>query len=125
MTRIATLLTALALAAAAHAQSIGAPPDWLQELQLSKAQRDAVLHIFYEQAPAVRERLQTARDAHEALELLAVDARLNTEKARALEEARWRALEDVSALRVQALLRVYEVLSVEQRAQVVRLHGDE
>jgi hypothetical protein len=38
---------------------------------------------------------------------------------------RSRALEDVSALRLQAMLHVYEVLSVEQRAQVVRLHGDE
>jgi len=110
MTRIATLLAALALAAAAQAQAVGGPP---------------VFHIFYEQAPAVRERLQAARDAHEELELLAVDARLNTEKARSLEEARSRALEDVSALRVQAMLRVYEVLSLEQRAQVVRLHGDE
>jgi len=125
MTRIATLLAALALAASAHAQSIGSPPDWLQDLQLTKVQQEALFRIFYEQAPAVRERLQAARDAHEALELLAVDARLNSEKARALEEACSRALEDVSALRVQAMLRVYEVLSVEQRAQVVRLHGDE
>jgi Spy/CpxP family protein refolding chaperone len=125
MSRIATLLAGLALAAAAHAQSPGGPPDWLQELSLTKAQQEAVFHIFYDQAPAVRERLQAARDAHEELELLAVDARLNTEKARSLEEARSHALEDVSALRVQAMLRVYEVLSVEQRAQVVRLHGDE
>ncbi len=125
MTRIVTLLAALALAAAAHAQALGGPPDWLQELSLTRAQQEAVFQIFHEQAPAVRERLQAARDAHEALELLAVDARLNTEKARVLEAARSRALEEVSALRVQAMLRVYDVLSAEQRAQVVRLHSDE
>lgn len=113
------------IAAAASAQSLGGPPDWLQELSLTKAQQEAVFHIFYDQAPAVRERLQTAREAHEALELLAVNARLNTDKARALEATRSRALEDVSSLRVQAMLQVYALLSVEQRAQVVRLHGDE
>jgi Spy/CpxP family protein refolding chaperone len=123
--RIAALLVASALAASAHAQSLGGPPDWLQELELTKAQQQAVFRIYYEQAPAVRERLQVARDAHEALELLAVDARLNSERARALEAVRLRALEDVSALRLQAMLHVYEALSVEQRAQVVRLHGDE
>jgi Spy/CpxP family protein refolding chaperone len=125
MRRIAALVAALALAASASAQSIGAPPDWLQELSLTKTQQQAVFEIFYEQAPLVRERLQAARDAHEALELLAADARLNGARAHALEEARSRALEDVSALRLQAMLRVYELLSVEQRAQVVRLHGDE
>jgi len=117
MTRIAALLAALVLAASAHAQSLGGPPDWLQELELSKTQQTAVFRIFYEQAPAVRERLQAAREAHEALEVLAANAQLNTGKARALE--------DVSALRLQAMLEVYELLSVEQRAQVARLHSDE
>ncbi len=125
MMRIAALAAALAIAAAAHAQSLGGPPDWLQELSLTTAQQEAVFHIFYEQAPAVRERLQAAREAHEALELLALNARLNTDKARALETVRSRALEDVSALRLQAMLQVYGLLSVDQRAQVVRLHGDE
>jgi len=123
--RIALLLAALALAAAAHAQSLGAPPDWLQDLSLTKAQQEAVFQIFYEQAPAVRARLQAARDAHEALELLAVDARLHSEKARQLEQARSHALEDVSALRVRAMLEVYQLLTQEQRAQIVRLHGNE
>lgn len=125
MRRIALLLAALALAAVAHAQSLGAPPDWLQDLSLTKAQQEAVFQIFYEQAPAVRARLQAARDAHEALELLAVDARLHSEKARQLEQARSHALEDVSALRVQAMLEVYQLLTQEQRAQIVRLHGNE
>jgi Spy/CpxP family protein refolding chaperone len=125
MMRIAALAAAMVVAAAAHAQSLGGPPEWLQELSLTKAQQEAVFQIFYEQAPAVRERLQAAREAHEALELLAVDARLNTPKAQALEEARTRALEDVSALRVQAMLQIYGLLSVDQRAQVVRLHGNE
>jgi len=113
--RIALLLAALALAGAAHAQSLGGPPDWLQDLSLTKAQQEAVFQIFYEQAPAVRE----------ALELLAVDARLNSEKARKLEQARSHALEDVSALRLQAMLEVYPLLTQEQRAQIVRLHGNE
>ena len=125
MMRIAAMAAALVFATAAHAQSLGGPPDWLQELSLTKAQQQAVFQIFYEQAPAVRERLETAREAHEALELLAVNARLNTDKARTLEAARSRALQDVSALRVQAMLQVYNLLSVDQRAQVVRLHGDE
>ena len=125
MMRIAAMAAALVVAAAAHAQPLGGPPDWLQELSLTKAQQEAVFHIFYEQAPAVRERLEMAREAHEALELLAVNARLNTDKARALEAVRSRALQDVSALRVQAMLQVYSLLSVDQRAQVVRLHGDE
>jgi Spy/CpxP family protein refolding chaperone len=125
MTRIAALVAALAFTATAHAQSLGGPPDWLQELSLTKAQQEAVFHIFYDQAPAVRERREAAREAHEALELLAVNARLNSNEARALEKARSRALEDVSALRVQALLQVYDLLSVEQRRQVARLHSDE
>ena len=94
---------------------MGGPPDWLQDLSLTKAQQEAVFQIFYEQAPAVRE----------ALELLAVDARLNSEKARKLEQARSHALEDVSALRLQAMLEVYPLLTQEQRAQIVRLHGNE
>ena|SRR5690348_15342600 len=125
MMRIALLAAALFVAAAAHAQSLGAPPEWLQDVSLTKAQQEAVFHIFYEQAPAVRERLEAAREAHEALEQLAMGARLNTPKARSLEQARSRALDDVSALRLQAMLQVYDLLSVEQRAQVAHLHGDE
>ena len=51
--------------------------------------------------------------------------RVCTAKARQLEQARSHALEDVSALRVQAMLEVYQLLTQEQRAQIVRLHGNE
>jgi hypothetical protein len=57
MTRIGMLLAALALAAAAHAQAPGGPPDWLQELSLTRAQQKAVFRIFYEH----EQRAQVAR----------------------------------------------------------------
>lgn len=124
MRRLAAAAAILLGSVAAHAQSLGAPPAWLQDLGLTTAQQDAVFRIFYEQAPAIRSRLVAARQAHEALEELAIDGRLDSDEARALEDAQAEALAQVSALRLQAMIRVYQLLNAGQRARAVSLRRE-
>jgi len=111
---------ALAFAAAAHAQQVG-PPEWLRQLDLSQAQQEDVFRIFYAQAPALRDRLNVARHAHEQLEALALSAQLDSDAARGLAEIEDQALEEVSELRVQAIAQVYKLLTDTQQAQVVQM----
>lgn len=122
MSRLRSAAAALALlvAAGAHAQQAG-PPAWLGELDLSEAQQQQIFGIYYEQAPAIRERVQAARRAHEALENLAIAVRLESDAAHELEAAQAQALADVAHLRMDALVQVYQVLTAEQRARAVKL----
>jgi Spy/CpxP family protein refolding chaperone len=62
----------------------------LRQLDLSDAQRDQVLKIFHDQAPAMRERMKAARSARE----------------------------DLAKLRAESMARVREVLTPEQRAKL-------
>jgi Spy/CpxP family protein refolding chaperone len=120
MRRIAGLLSALAFSASVQAQSLGGPPAWLQELDLSEAQQEQVFEIFYRLTPVVRERLQASRRAHEELEDLAIAVRLDSDRGREAFEAEAQALSEVAEIRLHAMRSVYELLTVEQRAQAVR-----
>lgn len=118
--RAALFAAGLALAAGAHAQQVG-PPDWLRQLDLSEAQAQDVFRIFYAQGPALRERLDAARKAHEQLENLALAAQLDSDEARELAGVEDEALGEVSQLREQALVQVYRLLTEDQQAEIVRM----
>jgi Spy/CpxP family protein refolding chaperone len=118
--RAALAAAGLALAGAASAQQAG-PPEWLRQLDLSAAQQQDVLRIFTAQAPALRDRLTTARRAHEQLESLALAGRIDSDEARELADAEDEALGEVSQLRLQAMVQVYRLLTEEQQAQGVQM----
>jgi len=118
--RFAAAALALGLATSAQSQVAG-PPAWLGELDLSDAQQQHVFQIFYQLTPAIRERLQAARHAHEELEDLAIAVSLDSDRGRAMFEAEAQALADVAEIRMHAMRSVYELLTEEQRARAVQL----
>jgi Spy/CpxP family protein refolding chaperone len=121
MRRLRFAVAALGLGLATSAQSqVAGPPAWLRELDLSEAQQEQVFQIFYQLTPVVRERLQAARRAHEELEDLAIAVRLDSDRGREAFEAEAQALSEVAEIRLHAMRSVYELLTVEQRAQAVR-----
>jgi len=107
-------------AGGAQAQQAG-PPAWLQRLDLTDAQQEAIFQIFYRLTPVIRERLQASRRAHEELEELAIAASLDSDRGREAFDQETQALAEVAELRMQAMRRVFELLTSEQRAQAVRL----
>jgi Spy/CpxP family protein refolding chaperone len=117
--RTAAAVLALLVAAAAQAQQAG-PPAWLQQLDLTQAQQEEVFQIFYRLAPVIRERLQASRRAHEELEDLAIAAGLDSDRGRAAFGAEAEALAEVAELRLEAMRRVYALLTAEQRAQAIQ-----
>jgi Spy/CpxP family protein refolding chaperone len=112
---------ALALVAgAAQGQQAGAPA-WLEQLDLTEAQQEQVFRIFYQVTPAIRERLQASRRAHEELEDLAIAVGLDSERGREAFRAEAQALAEVAEIRLLAMRSVYELLTAEQRAQALHL----
>lgn len=107
-------------AGGAQAQDAG-PPAWLQRLDLSEAQQEEIFRIFYSLTPVIRERLQASRRAHEELENLAIAASLDSDRGRQVFDEETQALAEVVELRMQAMRRVFELLTSEQRALAVRL----
>jgi protein CpxP len=90
----------------------------LRHLDLSDAQRDQVLKIFHDQAPAMRERMKAARSAREDLAKLASASTFDRERARAIADTEAKAISDVQVLRAESMARVREVLTPEQRAKL-------
>ena len=117
--RNAAAALALFVATGAHAQQAG-PPSWLEQLDLSEAQQNQVFQIYYQLTPVIRERILAARRAHEELEDLAIAVSLDSDRGREAFEAEAQALADVAEIRMHAMRSVYELLTVEQRAQAVR-----
>src|SRR5688572_6531299 len=77
----------------------GGGERWLRGLNLTEAQRDQVFKIFHEQAPVLREHAKAAR-------------------ARALADAQAKAMAEASFLRADAMSRVVQILTPEQREKL-------
>jgi len=90
----------------------------LRGLDLTEAQRDQVFKIFHEQSPAMREQMKQMRKARAELGEAAGGERYDAERVRAAAEAQGKAVTQLALLRAQAMQRVREVLTPEQRAKL-------
>ena len=90
----------------------------LRDLDLTKEQRDQVFKIFHDQAPALRERAQAAREAREELRKLALAPGFDGAKARPLADTAARAQADIAVMRAEGMSKVVALLTPEQRAKL-------
>ncbi len=96
----------------------GGGERWLRGLNLTEAQRDQVFKIFHEQAPVLREHAKAARDASRELRAAATSPNFDRARARALAEAQAKAMAEASFLRADAMSRVVQILTPEQREKL-------
>jgi len=90
----------------------------LRGLDLTDAQREQVRGIFKEQAPAMRERMDIARKAHQELRAASLAPSFDGARARQLADTAAKALADAAVLRAEATSKVVALLSPEQRAKL-------
>lgn len=113
---------AVPASAEAHAMrgGMGGPGEarLLRGLDLTQEQRDQVFKIFHEQAPAMREGMNAARSAQQALREAAAAPGFDAARARELADAAGKAHADAAFQRAQTLNRVFAVLTPEQRQQL-------
>jgi periplasmic protein CpxP/Spy len=90
----------------------------LRGLDLTQEQRDQVFKIFHEQAPAMRERTQAAREAQRALRQAALSPGFDSARARQLADALGKAQAELALMRVEGMSKVVALLTPEQRAKL-------
>lgn len=90
----------------------------LRGLDLSDAQREQVRGIFKEQAPAMRERMEIARKAHQELRTASLAPSFDGARVRSLADTAAKALADAAVLRAEAMSKVVALLTPEQRAKL-------
>jgi protein CpxP len=90
----------------------------LRGLDLTEAQREQVRGIFKEQAPAMRERMEIARKAHQELRAASLAASFDGARVRELADTAAKALADTAVLRAEAMGKVVALLTPEQRAKL-------
>ena len=101
-----------------HGGSQGHEMRGLRGLDLTEAQREQVRGIFKEQAPAMRERMDIARKAHQELRAASLAPSFDGARARQLADTAAKALADAAVLRAEATSKVVALLSPEQRAKL-------
>jgi Spy/CpxP family protein refolding chaperone len=101
-----------------RAEMRGGGMRMLRGLDLTQEQRDQVFKIFHEQAPAVRERMQAARDAQQALRKSALSGSFDAAQARQLAEAAGKAHAELALMRAETMSKVAALLTPEQRARL-------
>lgn len=90
----------------------------LRGLDLTEAQREQVRGIFKEQAPAMRERMQIARKAHQELRAASLAPSFDSARVRELADSAAKAMADAAVLRAEATSKVVALLTPEQRAKL-------
>lgn len=94
-------------------------PPHLRDLSLTEAQRDKVFEIMHGQAPAMRDKAKALHQAEGELRALAAGPDYNEGKARVLTEAVAKAMSEMTLARLKAERQVYEILTPEQRKQML------
>ncbi len=97
----------------------GSMPPFLQGVELTEAQRDAVFNILHNQAPVVRDKQKALHKALEALHVLTLsDGKYDEAKSRSLAQEIADNSAALALLRSHAEHEVYALLTPEQRKQV-------
>ena len=97
------------------------PERLMRRLDLTDAQRDQVFKIFHEQAPAIREQMNAARNAGRELRQSAMSGNFDRARARQLADAQAKAMSEVSLMRADSMSRVVAILTPEQRQKLEQL----
>lgn len=87
-------------------------------LDLTEAQREQVRGIFKEQAPALRERMNIVRNAHQELRAASLQPNFDSARVRELADNAARAMADAAVLRAEAMSKVVALLTPEQRSKL-------
>lgn len=90
----------------------------MRALDLTEAQRDQIFKLRHEQAPALRDKMQAARKAGQALREIASAPSYDSARAKELAEAQAKAMSEAALLRAEMNHRVLAVLTPEQRAKL-------
>lgn len=85
-------------------------------LQLSEAQEDQIFSILHAAEPALRNGQNAARRARQSLDELVRSETYDAARARELADAQAKAFSDGALARAEAMYRVRQVLTPEQRA---------
>ena len=94
------------------------PTEWLQGLELSEEQQDQVFKIMYERAPSLREQLRILRRSREEMDKLVIAPTFDAARARELAERGAKAAVEIALLRAEAVSRIRQVLTPEQRIKL-------
>jgi len=93
------------------------PMEWLQGLELTEEQQDQVFKIIYDRAPSLREQLKILRRSREELDKLVLAPAFDAARARQLAETGAKAAVEITLLRAEAVSRIRQVLTSDQRSK--------
>lgn len=93
-------------------------PPFLRGIELTESQRDEVFNIMHEQLPALRKHDKAERKAREALQAMALSAKYDEAKARALAESIGKGAMELTLLRARSEQMIFAVLTPQQRQQL-------
>ena len=96
----------------------GGPMMHMRGLNLTEAQRDQIFKIHYEQMPAMREQMKQVRKARDDLRQIALADKFDEARARQAADAQAKAIAAMAVMRAQAMHRVRQVLTPEQRQKM-------
>lgn len=95
------------------------PPPPLHGINLDEAQRDRVFDIMHAQAPLMRSKFKAWRKAENDLHRLAGSSDYSEAKAKQQADAMARAMSEIALLRVHTDRQLFDVLTPQQRQQLV------
>lgn len=101
----------------------GAPMMQMRALGLSEAQQDQIFKIHYDSVPAMREQMKQVRKAREDLRQIAMADKFDEARARQAADAQAKALAAMAVMRAQAMNRVRQVLTPEQRQKMDQMRS--
>ena len=96
----------------------GGPGMETRGLHLTEAQRDQIFKIHYEQMPAMREQMKQVEKARNDLRQIALADKFDEARARQAADAQAKAMATLAVMRAQAMNRVRQVLTPEQRQKM-------
>lgn len=96
----------------------GMPPPFLQDLNLSEAQRDKIFAVLHAQATAMRDEAKAVHKSQTGLHQLALSDEYSETKAQALAEASAQGMARMAHMHARADNQIYRILTAEQRQRL-------
>jgi periplasmic protein CpxP/Spy len=93
-------------------------PPYVDGLDLSDSQQAKIAEIVKAQGPKMREKAESAHNAHDALRKLAFSSDYNDDKAQSFAKTSARYMAELAVFHARLDHEVFTVLSSEQRQQI-------
>jgi periplasmic protein CpxP/Spy len=97
---------------------LGGPMPFPRDLDLTDMQDEQIFRIFHEQAPALREQMKNVRRLREQMNEAVRAEKFDRTRVRELAQAHGKAIAELEVMHAEAMRKVREVLTVEQRARL-------